>query len=131
MAGWYLVAAETASVAKAVANEGIPKEYCGEKRSSNSIEAKMAGDWHRNRWEFLRWCDESIRSQGKPGKEIRIGIFSVNAAEDQTGISQQYVSRWRNHLADLRVAICGVSCHICGRIVREGRTDYGLVQGSD
>jgi hypothetical protein len=51
--------------------------------------------------EFVRWWRENVRRPGREGNNAALDYFSVENAEEQTGIVQPQVSKWGKRLADV------------------------------
>lgn len=45
--------------------------------------------------EFCQWWLESVRERGRPEKDFRAEIFSLDEAQQRTGVTAVQVSRWR------------------------------------
>jgi hypothetical protein len=51
--------------------------------------------------EFVGWWDDTVRAAHRPKTNTSVALVSVAEAEQQTGISQPQVSRWRTALQDI------------------------------
>jgi len=59
-----------------------------------AVEKKM-----EDQAEFVRWWDENVRPAGQ-GNNAGRRYLSKDEADDQTGITQQQVSKWRRRLKE-------------------------------